>query len=72
MEHRPRIFEPYCPERRLSVGGDESSGLGLAFCRLAVEAQGGTIRIENGTSRGNVFVVELRRSAPNVEGPAMT
>jgi signal transduction histidine kinase len=61
-EQRTRIFEPYRPERLWSAGGDESSGLGLAFCRLAVEAQGGTIRIERGTPRGNVFFVELSRS----------
>jgi len=64
IDQRTRIFEPYCPERRLSTPGDESSGLGLAFCRLAAEAQGGSIRIENGAPRGNVFVVELARS-PN-------
>jgi signal transduction histidine kinase len=61
-DQRRRIFEPYCPERLWSAAGVESSGLGLAFCRLAVEAQGGTIRIENDTPRGNVFVVELSRS----------
>jgi signal transduction histidine kinase len=61
-EQRTRIFEPYRPERLWSAAGDESSGLGLAFCRLAVEAQGGTIRIEEGTPRGNAFVVELSRA----------
>jgi signal transduction histidine kinase len=39
----------------------ESTGIGLAFCRLAVETQGGTIRMEEGTPRGSVFVVELPR-----------
>jgi len=61
-EQRTRIFEPYRPERLWSAGGDESSGLGLAFCRLAVEAQGGTIRSEGGAPRGNAFLVELWRS----------
>jgi len=60
-EQRTVIFDPYYPERPFSAAGYESSGLGLAFCRLAVEAQGGTIRIENGAARGNVFVVELMR-----------
>jgi len=64
IDQRARIFEPYCRERRSSLAGDGSAGLGLAFCRLAAEAQGGSIRIENGTARGNVFVVELSRS-PN-------
>jgi signal transduction histidine kinase len=61
-EQRSRIFEAYCSERPWSAAGDESSGLGLAFCRLAVEAQGGTIRIETGEPRGNAFVVELSRT----------
>ena len=60
-EQRTRIFEPYRTDRLQRAGADESSGLGLAFCRLAVEAQGGSIRIEDGTTRGNVFVVELPR-----------
>jgi signal transduction histidine kinase len=60
-EQRTRIFEPYRPDRLQRGAADESSGLGPAFCRLAVEAQGGAIRIEDGTPRGNVFVVELPR-----------
>jgi K+-sensing histidine kinase KdpD len=43
------------------VNGNESSRLGLVFCRLAVEAQGGVIRVEDGHPRGTSFVVELRR-----------
>jgi signal transduction histidine kinase len=61
LEKRTRIFEPYSAEGLRSATGFESSGLGLAFCRLAVEAQGGEIRIEDGTPRGTVFVVELPR-----------
>ena len=60
-EKRTRIFEPYSAEGLRSATGHESSGLGLAFCRLAVEAQGGAIRIEDGAPRGSVFVVELPR-----------
>jgi signal transduction histidine kinase len=60
-EQRTRIFEPYHPERRQRAAAEETSGLGLAFCRLAVEAQGGTIRIEDIVPRGNAFVVELPR-----------
>jgi len=59
--YRARIFEPYRCDRPQRASADESSGLGLAFCRLATEAQGGTIRIEDGTPRGNAFVVELPR-----------
>jgi K+-sensing histidine kinase KdpD len=60
-EQRTRIFEPYRTDRLQRDAADESSGLALAFCRLAIEAQGGAIRIENGTPRGNVFVIDLPR-----------
>ena len=61
VEKRKRIFERYNAEGLRSTTGSESSGLGLAFCRLAAEAQGGTIRVEDATPRGSVFVVELPR-----------
>jgi K+-sensing histidine kinase KdpD len=60
-EQRTRIFEPYCADRVQRCPAEESSGLALAFCRLAAEAQGGSIRVESGTPRGNVFIVELPR-----------
>ena len=60
-EKRARIFEHFSAESLQSASGYESSGLGLAFCRLAALAQGGSIRVENGTQRGNAFVVELPR-----------
>lgn len=60
-EMRTLIFEPYSAKGLRSAAGYESSGLGLAFCGLAVDAQGGAIRIEDGTPRGSVFVVELPR-----------
>ncbi len=59
--YRAQVFEPYRCDRPQRAAAGESSGLGLAFCRLAVEAQGGSIRVEEGTPRGNVFVVELPR-----------
>jgi len=60
-EQRTQIFEPYRADRPQRDAADESSGLGLAFCRLAVEAQGGAIRVEEHTPRGNVFLVKLPR-----------
>jgi signal transduction histidine kinase len=60
-EQRARIFEPYCAGRFQRAAAEESSGLALAFCKLAVEAQGGAIRVEDVTPRGNAFVVELPR-----------
>jgi signal transduction histidine kinase len=68
-EKRARIFEPYSAEGLRSATGYESSGLGLAFCRLAAEAQGGEIRIQDGTPGGSVFVVELPRRGTDTLPP---
>jgi signal transduction histidine kinase len=61
-ELRETIFERYV---QLS-GGDRSThrtghGLGLTFCRLAVEAQGGSIHVESGEP-GAVFCIRLPRA----------
>jgi signal transduction histidine kinase len=58
-EARATVFEKWS---RLARGVDQAvvgRGLGLAFCRLAVGAHGGTIEIEANTPRGAVFVVRL-------------
>ncbi|HVW24455.1 MAG TPA: response regulator [Polyangiaceae bacterium] len=60
-ELRDRIFDPFVQAERsqndLSRAG---RGLGLAFCRLAVEAHGGRIWIEDG-SPGAIFKMVLPR-----------
>jgi signal transduction histidine kinase len=33
--------------------------LGLYFCRLAVEAHGGSIALESEVGRGSTFIVQL-------------
>ena len=54
---RERIFERYV---RLGDEPDRTGhGLGLTFCRLAVEAHGGKIRIEDNEPRGNRFCFQL-------------
>ncbi|XXX72542.1 response regulator [Sorangium sp. So ce134] len=58
-EMRARVFD-----RFVQLGGGEEAlhrtgrGLGLAFCKMAVEAHGGTIRIED-NAPGAVFCVRL-------------
>lgn len=52
-EARDRIFEKYV---RLEVDGKTRGlGLGLAFCRLAVQAHGGTIWVEKNEPVGSRF-----------------
>jgi signal transduction histidine kinase len=62
-ELRERVFE-----RFVQVESDEGlvrsgRGLGLAFCKLAVAAHGGTIRIED-NQPGAIFLIELPAIAP--------
>lgn len=57
---RERIFEKYA---RIdgSPQPERSRGLGLTFCRLASEAHGGQIWVEEVTPRGSRFCVRLPR-----------
>jgi len=54
---RGRIFEKF-RKGRAATGG---AGLGLAFCKLAVERHGGTIGVRDGEKgKGAVFFFELK------------
>lgn len=56
-ENQQRIFN------RFEIGDLKANipqiGLGLAFCKMAVEAQGGKLAIASNTPRGSVFTVEI-------------
>ena len=59
-DQRERIFEKYV---RLAPGcaSRAGHGLGLAFCRMAVEAHGGRIWVEDVAPHGSRFCVRLPR-----------
>src|SRR6185295_5935949 len=62
-----RIFEKFGQVDRRSKAG---TGLGLAFCKLAVEAHGGTIGVESTPGAGSTFsfTIPLRAAEPCNDG----
>ncbi len=59
--YRERIFEKYVQlEDTANSLARTSRGLGLVFCRLAAEAHGGRIWVEDNSPRGTAFKVRLR------------
>jgi len=58
-ESRERIFEKFGAAAVRKEGAYHSIGLGLAFCKLVMEAHGGRIRVADATPRGSAFIAEL-------------
>ncbi len=56
---RDKIFGRYFQVERRRASARQNRGLGLYFCKLAVEAHGGTIHVEERGDLGAVFVVRL-------------
>ena len=54
---REQIFAAYNVGEQ--VGGISQIGLGLSYCKMIVEAHGGTIRVEDNQPQGAIFTVEL-------------
>jgi signal transduction histidine kinase len=61
-EDLPRLFTKYGRVEGQRLGTPHDTGLGLVFCRMAVELHGGTIHAESEAGRGTTFVVELPRA----------
>lgn len=61
-EFRAVIFEKFGQAPQGRAAAVRSSGLGLTFCKLAVEAHGGSIGVEAAENGGACFWVELLRS----------
>jgi signal transduction histidine kinase len=56
---RERVFDKFARGAAASKEKRYGAGLGLAFCRMATEAQGGTISLESEPGKGARFEVRL-------------
>jgi len=63
MEYRERIFDRYGQIPGIS-GRRRGTGLGLAFCKLAVDAHAGRIWVEDNPAGGSIFRIQLSLSGP--------
>jgi signal transduction histidine kinase len=63
-EYRERVFEKFGQVEAASHGQKFSTGLGLTFCRLAVEAHGGRIGVDSEVGHGSTFWFVLPRNGP--------
>lgn len=63
---RENVFQSFTSVRRSGAARARGTGLGLAFCRLAVAAHGGRIWVEDtpGTESGSAFHIVLPLEAP--------
>ncbi|WP_027480783.1 sensor histidine kinase [Deinococcus pimensis] len=57
-EDLPNLFSAF-EQSRLTLHGRFDTGMGLAFCKLAVDAHGGRIWVESTRGHGSVFSFEL-------------
>ncbi len=58
-DYRERIFDKYGQVESRQTGRKYSTGLGLTFCKMAVEAHGGSIGVESEEGKGSTFWITL-------------
>lgn len=58
-EYLPRVFDKDFRAENPKIKSGTSPGMGFYFCKLAVEAQGGKLRIESGPGQGTRFIISL-------------
>jgi len=58
-EWADKVFDKFVQVEARRAGSTVGSGLGLTFCRLAIEAQGGRISLESEVDKGTIITFTL-------------
>jgi signal transduction histidine kinase len=75
--HHHLIFEKFRQVEARKLGLKTDRGLGLTFCKMAVEAHGGRIWLESAPQKGSTFYVSLPgqeaqpQTPPSHEAPSL-
>jgi signal transduction histidine kinase len=64
VEYHAKIFEKFGQVDVKKSGHKADRGLGLTFCKMVVEAHGGSIGVKSATGRGSIFTFRLPRRRP--------
>ena len=69
-EMQERVFDKFARIKTEHKPAIPSVGLGLTFCKLAVESHGGSIRVESVVGEGTTFFIKLPAPEKDVESNA--
>ncbi len=62
---KDKIFEKYTRSKQQGLGLKTDTGLGLTFCKLAVEFMGGCIWFDSEKGEGTKFFFTIPKSPPD-------
>ncbi len=67
-EDLPHVFEKFWQTNAMKQGNISSTGLGLTFCKLAIEAHGGEISVSSENMNGTDFFFTVPTSRTSQQG----